>query len=109
MIVRKTYRAAIRAVHQKHPRVRIELEADTLEQVERFLKLEGVDVILLDNMPPDVIREAVSLVNKRVLLEASGGITLDTLPQYAATGVDAISIGALTHTVRALDLSLELL
>lgn len=101
--------AAIHAVHQKHPRVRIELEADTLEQVERFLKLDGVDVILLDNMPPDVLRQAVALVNRRVLLEASGGITLDTLPQYAATGVDAISIGALTHTVRALDLSLELL
>ena len=101
--------AAIYAVQKAHPRMRVELEADTLEQVARFLKLEGVDVILLDNMPPAVLREAVALVNGRVLLEASGGITLETIPAYAGTGVDAISIGALTHSVKALDLSLELL
>lgn len=101
--------AAIQAVKAKHPHVRIELEADTLDQLRRFLTLQGVDVILLDNMSPDTLREAVAINQGQVLLEASGGITLDTLPVYAATGVDAISIGALTHSVKALDLSLELL
>jgi len=101
--------AAIVAVKAEHPGTSIELEADTLEQVVRFLTLQGVDVILLDNMPPDLLRKAVQIVQGRVLLEASGGITLGTIADYASTGVDAISVGALTHSVRSLDLSLELL
>lgn len=99
---------AIRRVKEARHGIQVELEADTLEQVKRFLTLEGVDMILLDNMPPAKLREAVQLVNGRVFLEASGGITLDTIAEVAATGVDAISTGALTHSVRALDLSLEL-
>jgi nicotinate-nucleotide pyrophosphorylase (carboxylating) len=101
--------AAIEAVRREHPAIRIELEADTLDQVARFLELTGVDVILLDNMAPDTLRQAVAMGEGRVKLEASGGITLATIPEYAATGVDAISVGALTHSVIALDLSLELL
>jgi nicotinate-nucleotide pyrophosphorylase (carboxylating) len=100
--------AAIHAVKAEHPGVRIELEADRLDQVARFLSLSGVDVILLDNMPPATLREAVALVQGRVELEASGGVTLDTISDIAATGVNAISVGALTHSVRSIDLSLEL-
>ena len=99
--------AAIDRVKTDKPGIRVELEADTLEQVASFLSLRGVDVILLDNMPCEVLRKAVGMVQGRVMLEASGGITMDTIRDVAATGVDAISIGALTHTVRALDLSLE--
>ena len=99
---------AINCAKSARPGIKVELEADTLEQVTRFLKLEGVDMILLDNMKPAQLREAVTLVKGSVFLEASGGITLDTINAVAATGVNAISIGALTHTVRALDLSMEL-
>lgn len=99
--------SAIDRVKADRAGIRVELEADTLEQVRAFLTLRGVDVILLDNMPPSTLREAVALVQGRVMLEASGGITMETIKDVAATGVDAISIGALTHTVRALDLSLE--
>ncbi len=99
---------AIDRVKAAHPGILVELEADTLDQVRNFLVLRGVDMILLDNMPPAKLREAVALVNGRVFLEASGGITLETINEVAATGVDAISCGALTHSARALDLSLEL-
>jgi nicotinate-nucleotide pyrophosphorylase (carboxylating) len=100
--------AAIAAVKAEHPGIMIELEADRLDQVSRFLSLRGVDVILLDNMPPSMLREAVAMARGRVQLEASGGVTLETIAEIAATGVDAISVGALTHSVKALDLSLEL-
>ncbi len=99
--------AAIDCVKADRQGIRVELEADTLEQVAAFLSLRGVDVILLDNMPCALLRKAVNMVQGRVMLEASGGISMDTIRDVAATGVDAISIGALTHTVRALDLSLE--
>jgi nicotinate-nucleotide pyrophosphorylase (carboxylating) len=99
--------AAIDRVKTDKPGIRVELEADRLDQVRAFLMLRGVDVILLDNMPPPLLCEAVALVQGCVMLEASGGITFDTIKEVAATGVDAISIGALTHSVKALDLSLE--
>jgi nicotinate-nucleotide pyrophosphorylase (carboxylating) len=89
--------------------VRVELEADTIEQVRSFLELTGVDVILLDNMTPERMREAVALVRHRVQLEASGGVSLETVASIASTGVDYISIGALTHSVRAIDFSMEIL
>jgi nicotinate-nucleotide pyrophosphorylase (carboxylating) len=100
--------AAIDAVKKDHPNMRVELEADTLDQVKRFLSLRGLDVILLDNMSTDTMREAVELVKGRVELEASGGVTLERIAEIAATGVDYISSGALTHSVRSVDLSLEL-
>jgi nicotinate-nucleotide pyrophosphorylase (carboxylating) len=100
--------AAIDAVKEERPGIRIELEADRLDQVARFLALRDVDVILLDNMAPAILRQAVELVGGRVELEASGGVTLERISEIAATGVDAISVGALTHSVKALDLSLEL-
>lgn len=100
--------AAIHRLRTDRPGVRIQLEADTLDQVAGFLTLEGVDMLLLDNMGPEKLRQAVKLVNGRFWLEASGGITLDTIKDVAATGVNAISVGALTHSSRALDLGLDL-
>lgn len=102
-------REAIARVRRERPGVRVELEADTLDQVRMFLELgEKIDSILLDNMPPDALREAVRLAAGRVQLEASGGVTLDTVAGIAATGVDFISVGALTHSSSAIDFSLEL-
>ena len=98
---------AIDAVHRHHPGMRIELEADRLSQVESFLTLRGVHVILLDNMTNEEMQRCVTLVAGRVQLEASGGVTLQRLASIAATGVDFISCGALTHSARSLDLSLE--
>ena len=85
----------------------IEVECDTLDQVGEALEL-GVDAILLDNMALDELREAVSLTAGRARLEASGGVSLDTIRAIADTGVDEISVGALTHSARSLDVSLEL-
>jgi nicotinate-nucleotide pyrophosphorylase (carboxylating) len=90
--------------------VAVELEADTLDQVEAFLGLSGVDYILLDNMTNEMMSAAVAMrdaVGSRVDLEASGGINLETITEVAKTGVDFISVGALTHSAVALDLSLE--
>ena len=86
----------------------LEVEADTLEQVEQALAL-GVERILLDNMSPSEVTAAVELVAARAQLEVSGGVTLDNVRAYAETGVNAISIGALTHSARSLDVSLEVL
>ena len=103
-----TFAEAVRRLRQQRPNVRIEVEADRLEQVHALLKIDDVDLILLDNMKPAQIREAVALGKNKVKFEASGGITLKNIRQIAATGVDYISIGALTHSVRAIDLSLEM-
>ena len=98
----------IRQLRAKHPGLRIELEADHLEQVRAFVEMEGVDVILLDNMTPAQLREAVALRKETIKFEASGGVTLKNVRRIAATGVDYISVGALTHSARAIDLSLEM-
>jgi nicotinate-nucleotide pyrophosphorylase (carboxylating) len=101
--------AAILRFKEAHPAVRVEIEADTLTQVETFLALTGVDVILLDNMSLAELRSAVALSAGRIPLEASGGVTLETVGAIAATGVDFISVGALTHSAKAVDFSMELL
>jgi len=98
----------IRKLRQERPDVRIEVEADRLEQVRTFLEIDEINLILLDNMKPAQLREAVALGKNKVKLEASGGVTLKNIRQIAATGVDYISIGALTHSARAIDLSLEM-
>lgn len=101
--------ATIQQVRRDHPELRIEVEADRLDQVRTFLEMDGIDIILLDNMNPAEMREAVALGKKRgVKFEASGGVTLKNIRQIAATGVDYISVGALTHSARAIDLSLDL-
>ena len=81
--------------------------ATRCEQVGEALAV-GVDAILLDNMPLEQLRAAAALVEGRARLEASGGVTLDTIRAIAETGVDEISVGALTHSARSLDVSLEL-
>jgi len=86
--------------------VKIELEVDTLDQLREVLD-EGVDAVLLDNMNPDTLAKAVALVAGRAITEASGRITPTTAPQIAATGVDLISIGWLTHSVAILDVGLD--
>jgi len=99
---------AVHKVREARPNVQIEVEADSLEQVRTFLEIDGIDLILLDNMKPAQIREAIALGKNKVKFEASGGVTLKNVRQIAATGVDYISIGALTHSPRAIDFSLEL-
>jgi nicotinate-nucleotide pyrophosphorylase (carboxylating) len=102
------FASAIQRLRQERSGIRIEVEADRLEQVRSFLEIEGIHVILLDNMKPSEMREAVALGRGKVKFEASGGVTLKNVRQIAATGVDYISVGALTHSARAIDLSLEL-
>ena len=84
----------------------IELEVDTLEQLERALEL-GVGVILLDNMSPETLKRAVAMTNGRATLEASGGVTLERVRAIAESGVDYISSGALTHSAASLDVGLD--
>jgi nicotinate-nucleotide pyrophosphorylase (carboxylating) len=100
--------ATIAGLRKERPEVRVEVEADNLDQVRAFLEIDGIDVILLDNMTPAQMREAIALRKTNLKFEASGGVTLKNIRQIAATGVDYISVGALTHSARAIDLSLEL-
>ncbi len=92
----------------------IQVEVDTLDQLRQVLCVEGIDIVLLDNMTDKQMVQAVALRDQaglkgRVQLEASGGITLERLPSIAATGVDRISVGALTHSVRTLDIGLDMI
>ncbi|MCW2824426.1 MAG: carboxylating nicotinate-nucleotide diphosphorylase [Aeromicrobium sp.] len=86
----------------------IEVEVDRLEQIDAVLASEAVGTIMLDNFSLDDLRAGVERIAGRALVEASGGITLDTIADVARTGVDVISVGALTHSVRALDLGLDI-
>ncbi len=101
--------AAILRFRAEHPGIRVEVEADTLQQVREFVAMKGIDVILLDNMTTGEMREAVRLGTGSIQFEASGGVSLETIGAIAATGVDFISIGAVTHSAVAIDYSLELL
>jgi nicotinate-nucleotide pyrophosphorylase (carboxylating) len=98
--------AAIERVRLRQPGRPVEVEVDTIIELRQALDA-GADVILLDNMPPAQLRQAVATTAGRARLEASGGITIDTIREVAETGVNAISVGALTHSVRALDIALE--
>jgi nicotinate-nucleotide pyrophosphorylase (carboxylating) len=98
---------AVRAARQLKPEARVEVEVDRVDQIPEVLA-QNVDQILLDNMTLEQMREAVSLIAGRAKTEASGNMTLDRVRDVAATGVDFISVGALTHTVRSIDFSLEL-
>jgi nicotinate-nucleotide pyrophosphorylase (carboxylating) len=104
--------SAIAAFHTANPDIRVEVEADTVDQVRELLVVEGIAVILLDNMTLQEMKECVALRALHapdILLEASGGITLETARDIASTGVDFLSVGALTHSVPALDLALDFL
>jgi nicotinate-nucleotide pyrophosphorylase (carboxylating) len=85
----------------------IEIEARNITEVEQVLKHDGITRILLDNFTPELMTQAVAIINKQIETEASGGITLWNCAKYAATGVDYLSMGELTHSVKALDLSLK--
>ncbi|MDN9012692.1 carboxylating nicotinate-nucleotide diphosphorylase [Brevibacillus laterosporus] len=87
--------------------MKIEVEAESLMQVQEALEA-GADIIMLDNMSCDMMREAVQIISGKAIIEASGGVTLETVRAIAETGVDVISVGGLTHSVAALDISLDL-
>jgi len=100
--------AAVKRVRERvSPYLRIEVEAESLEQVKEALA-EAVDVIMLDNMQLAVIKQAVELIDRQALVEVSGNVSLERVAELAATGVDLISSGALTHSVRAADISMRL-
>jgi nicotinate-nucleotide pyrophosphorylase (carboxylating) len=98
--------AAVRRSREAYPKLRVEVEADTLEQAAQA-RDAGADIILLDNMPDEMLREAVRLIDKKAKTEASGGVNLATVRGMAETGVDFISVGALTHSAPAVDIALD--
>ena len=97
---------AVAAARNRYPDLKIEVEVDTVEQLKEALETKP-DWVLLDNMPPPVLRECVALCAGICKTEASGGINLDTIHAIAQTGVDAISVGALTHSAPSIDLALD--
>jgi nicotinate-nucleotide pyrophosphorylase (carboxylating) len=97
---------AVAAARTRHPKLKIEVEVDTIEQLREALEARP-DWVLLDNMPPPVLRECVSLCKGICRTEASGGINLKTIGAIAQTGVDAVSVGALTHSAPSIDLALD--
>ena len=98
--------AAVARAREQYPELKVEVEADELSQVEQAVDA-GADMILLDNMSPAELCEAVTLVAGRAKTEASGGVTLETVAEIAASGVDFVSVGAITHSVRAVDIGLD--
>lgn len=92
---------------EKNLTLKIEIEARSISDVREILRIGGVDRIMLDNFKPELMKEAVEIIGRRVETEASGGITIENLREYALTGVDYISVGALTHHIKSLDMSLK--
>ena len=101
-------KSALEAVKRQKGKMNIEIEVDTLAQLEEVLACEIADIVMLDNMDVARLKKAVTLIDDRIRTEASGGVTLDTVSPIAATGVDYISIGALTHSAPALDIGLDI-
>ena len=98
--------AAVQRARKNYPKLKVEIEADTLEQVAQAADA-GADIILLDNMTPAELRQAVKTIKGRAKTEASGGVNLGTVRGIAGSGVDFISVGALTHSARAVDIGLD--
>jgi nicotinate-nucleotide pyrophosphorylase (carboxylating) len=94
-------------LREQNKDLQIEIEVRNLEELEEVLQVGGVDRILLDNFKPQVLQQAIAMNEGRYITEASGGITVDNIMDYANAGVDYISVGALTHSVNSLDLSLK--
>jgi len=92
---------------ENNKKLKIEIEVRTIDDIKKVLEIGGVDRIMFDNFTPELTKTAVDLVDKRVETESSGGITLENVAEYAKTGVDYISIGALTHQIKSLDMSLK--
>jgi len=99
--------SAINYLKLKEKHLKIEIEVRNFDEINRVLAKGGVNRIMLDNFSVENTRKAVELINKRYEIESSGGITLETIGEYAQTGVDFISVGALTHQIKSLDLSLK--
>lgn len=104
-------RPAIEKVHRylkaNHLDLKIEIETRNFQELEEVLQTGGIHRIMLDNFSPDELRQALKMINKKYETEASGGITPETIREYAETGVDFISVGALTHQIKSLDISLK--
>lgn len=98
---------AVQQVRAENPNIQIEVETSTLDQVREAIS-EDADIIMLDNMSIELMKEAITLIDGQAVTEASGNITLETIRKIAETGVDSISIGALTHSVKAFDISQKL-
>ena len=99
--------AAVARCRASRPDLRLEIEAQSLEQFDEALAA-GADIVLVDNMPLDEVREAVRRAAGRIKIEISGGVTLDRIPELASTGADYVSAGALTHSAPAIDISFEI-
>ncbi|MEI9865940.1 MAG: carboxylating nicotinate-nucleotide diphosphorylase [Limisphaerales bacterium] len=98
--------AAVQLARKKYPKLKVEVEADTLDQVLQAVEA-GADIILLDNMAPEQMRLAVKIAKSHAKIEASGGVNLGSIRAIAGSGVDFISVGALTHSARAVDIGLD--
>jgi nicotinate-nucleotide pyrophosphorylase (carboxylating) len=94
-------------MRERHPNIAIEVEAQSLTELDEALEMR-VETVLVDNMPTADIRQAVRRAKGRAKIEISGGITLDRLPELASTGADYVSVGALTHSAPAVDISFEI-
>lgn len=105
--IENAIRGAQEYLKEKNKQLKIEIEVRNFDELNQALAVGGIDRIMLDNFTPGQTREAVKMVNGRVELESSGGITFETIRQYAECGVDYISVGALTHSVKSLDMSLK--
>lgn len=97
---------AVQTVREKYPEAKVEVETETLEAVREAIAA-GADIIMLDNMSTEVMKEAVALIDGKCKTEASGNVSIENVRAIAETGVDFISIGAITHSVHALDISLK--
>lgn len=106
--IKQAINATIKYLKDNKLNVKIEIEARSIDEVKEILSIGGVNRIMLDNFSPKLMKEAILLINRQYETEASGGITFDTLKKYAETGVDYISVGALTHHIKSLDLSLKI-
>ncbi|MDD4632250.1 MAG: carboxylating nicotinate-nucleotide diphosphorylase [Proteiniphilum sp.] len=105
--IENAIRGAQKYLREKGKSLKIEIEVRNIEELDEVLRIGGVDRIMLDNFSPELTRKAVQIVAGSVELESSGGITFDTIRSYAETGVDYISVGAITHSVKSLDMSLK--
>ena len=105
--ISKAIRQTLKYLHKKGKHLKIEIEARNLDEVREILSVGGVDRIMLDNFSTEDTRKAVKLIDGQFETESSGGITLDTIRGYAECGVDFVSVGALTHHIKSLDMSLK--
>jgi len=105
--IKKAIEAAHKYLKEKNLNLKIELEVRNFDELREAIAVGGMDRIMLDNFTPENIKEALKLIPDHIETEASGGITEETIVAYAETGVDFISVGALTHSIMSLDLSLK--